>query len=212
MNLTFKLGATEALVWAVDLPSQTPVANAPVTIYDDAGNVIGSGTTDENGLWKGTINAYGHPRSMPCLAAPGDENFGLAVNNWGWGINAWNFGYSQQVQPPHTKIYMYTDRPIYRPGQTVYFRGVARQAFNGRYELPPVNTIPLSLKDANGTQLSNFDMQLSPYGTFNGEFKLSEDAVPGYYTFENSPLEFYFSLPGGGVSQARDQPERGFFC
>ncbi|HET6822525.1 MAG TPA: Ig-like domain-containing protein, partial [Anaerolineales bacterium] len=37
VNLTFKLGATEALVWAVDLPSQTPVANAPVTIYDDVG-------------------------------------------------------------------------------------------------------------------------------------------------------------------------------
>jgi uncharacterized protein YfaS (alpha-2-macroglobulin family) len=83
---------------------------------------------------------------------------------------------------------------MYRPGQTVYFRGVARQAFNGRYEMPPLNNIPLILRDANGVQLSNYDMQLSPYGTFNGEFKLSEEAVPGYYTIENSPLEFYFSF------------------
>jgi hypothetical protein len=43
VNLTFKLGATEALVWAVDLPSQTPVANAPITIYDDQGEPLGSG-------------------------------------------------------------------------------------------------------------------------------------------------------------------------
>ena len=79
----------------------------------------------------------------------------MKISHWlsaigDWGLSAWDFGYSQRVQPPHTEIYMYTDRPIYRPGQTVYFRGVARQAFNGRYELPPVNTIPLTLRDANG--------------------------------------------------------------
>jgi uncharacterized protein YfaS (alpha-2-macroglobulin family) len=189
VNLTFKLGATEALVWAVDLPSQTPVANTPLTIYDDAGNQIGSGTTDKDGLWKGEVSAHGY-QAYAILGAPGDENFALSVNTWGWGINAWDFGYSQQVQAPHTKIYMYTDRPIYRPGQTVHFRGVARQAFNGRYELPPINTLPLILRDANGIQLSNVDMQLSPYGTFNGEFQLSPEAAPGYYTFENNPLEF----------------------
>ncbi|MDQ2693271.1 MAG: Ig-like domain-containing protein, partial [Chloroflexota bacterium] len=46
VNLTFKLGATEALIWAVDLPSKEPVANAPVAVYDEAGNQIGGGTTD----------------------------------------------------------------------------------------------------------------------------------------------------------------------
>ncbi|HSB03151.1 MAG TPA: Ig-like domain-containing protein, partial [Anaerolineales bacterium] len=193
VNLTLKLGATEALVWAVDLPSQQPIANAPVTIYDEVGAPIGSGTTDDNGLWKGTVGAYSS-QVYAMLGTPGDENFGLAVDQWSWGLSAWDFGYSQRVQPPHTQIYLYTDRPIYRPGQTVYFRGVARQAFNGRYELPPVNTVQLQLQDANGVQLSNFDMQLSPYGTFNGEFKLAEDVAPGYYTFQNGPLEFYFSF------------------
>jgi alpha-2-macroglobulin len=193
VNLTFKLGATEALVWAVDLPSQAPVANAPVTIYDGAGNPLGSGTTDENGLWKGGISEY-EGLAYAMLGQPGEENFALSVNSWSWGLSAWNFGYSQRVQKPHTNIYMYTDRPIYRPGQKVYFRGVARQAFNGRYELPPVNAVPFTLRDANGVLLANYEMQLSPYGTFNGEFTLSEEAVPGYYIFENSSLEFYFSF------------------
>jgi hypothetical protein len=73
-----------------------------------------------------------------------------------------------------------------------YFRGVARTAFNGRYYLPEINAMPLGLRDGNGIQLANFDLQLSPYGTFNGEFKLSEEAAPGYYTFENPLHEFYF--------------------
>ena len=37
-------------------------------------------------------------------------------------------------------------------------------------------------------------MPLSPYGTFSGEFTLSEETVPGYYVFENAPLEFYLSF------------------
>src|SRR5678816_951983 len=87
---------------------------------------------------------------------------------------------------------MYTDRPIYRPGQTVYFRGVAREAFNGRYQLPNTDNFPITIFDANGTQLSNFSAQLSPYGTFNGEIKIPEGATPGYYHFENGPLNLYF--------------------
>ena len=193
VNLTLKLGATEALVWAVDLPSQTPVANALVTIYDETGIPLGSGTTDENGLWKGAISEH-EGLVYAILAAPGDEKFAMAVNQWSWGLNAWNFGYPQRVQKPHTIIYMYTDRPIYRPGQKVYFRGVARQAFNGRYELPPVNAVPFTLRDANGIELASYDMQLSPYGTFSGEFTLSEEAVPGYYVFENASLEFYLAF------------------
>ena len=195
VNLTFKVGATEALIWAVDLPSQTPVANAPITIYDNTGTELGSGVTDQDGLWKGTIEVRApNSQAYAMLGAPGEENFALAVSDWGWGLNAWNFGYSQRVQPPHTKVYMYTDRPIYRPGQTVYFRGIVREAFNGRYELPPASTVPFTLHDANGIQLANYDMPLTPYGTFSGEFTLPQEAVPGYYTFENAPLEFYLSF------------------
>jgi hypothetical protein len=193
VNLTFKLGATEALVWAVDLPSQTPVANAPVTIYDSNGNQLISGTTDKNGLWKEAVQPQ-EGAVYAVLGKPGSENFAMATSSWNLGISPWDFGYSYNRQPPHTDIYMYTDRPMYRPGQTVYFRGVARQAFNGRYELPTINEVPLILRDANGTQLLALNAQLSPYGTFNGAYELPEDAAPGYYTFENSDLNLWFTF------------------
>jgi len=195
VNLTLKLGATEALVWAVDLPSQTPVANAPVVLYDDKGVPLGSGVTDANGIWQGVVgDREQYSTVYAVLGAPGEENFALAVNNWNMGINAYDFGYAQNIQKPHTEIYMYSDRPIYRPGQTVYFRGVAREAFNGRYQLPTIKNIPIALMDANGIQLSDLNMELSPYGTFNGQFDLPANAAPGYYTFQNPALEFYFSF------------------
>lgn len=193
VNLTFKRSAKKALVWAVDLPSQTPVAGAPVAIYDGAGNALGSGSTDASGLWQGSINPYDGPL-YAVLGQPGDENFGLAINSWSRGLEAWYFGYSQIVEPPHTEVYVYTDRPIYRPGQTVYFRGVARQAFNGRYQLPPFNEIALNVMDWNGAQISTINANLTPYGTFNGEIELPEDAAPGYYSIQNQTLDFYFGF------------------
>ncbi len=193
VNLTFKLGATEAMIWAVDLPSQQPVPNAPVTIYDNAGNSLASGTTDKNGIWQGELGDN-DGQLYAVLGAPGDENFSLALSNWNMGVSPWDFGYNYDLKPPHTIIYMYSDRPMYRPGQTVYFRGVVRQAFNGRYELPPVNDVPITLHDANGAQLLAINAQLSPYGTFSGEYKLSDSAAPGYYTFDNPALEFYFNF------------------
>ena len=193
VNLTFKHSAKEALVWAVDLSSQTPVKGAPVVIYDGGGNAIGSGTTDSNGIWKGAINPY-EGAIYAVLGAPGEETFGLAVSEWNSGLAAWNFGYSQIVQPPTTEIYLYTDRPIYRPGQTVYFRGAARQAFNGRYELAPLTEINFDVTDGAGVLLSTINASLSPYGTFNGEVKLAEDAAPGYYTIQNPSLSFYFGF------------------
>ncbi|MEW6284665.1 MAG: Ig-like domain-containing protein [Chloroflexota bacterium] len=191
VNLTFKLGAADALVWAVDLSSQTPVAGAAVTLYDEGGNVLASGVTDANGLWQGAVSPVtGQVYAM--LAAPGDPNFALAANTWNSGLNAWDFGYEQNIQPPHTQIYFYTDCPIYRPGQTVYYRGIVREAFNGRYELPAVTSVPIFLTDAQGTQLASINAQLSPYGTFNGQFELSQEAVPGHYIFQNSALNFFF--------------------
>jgi len=189
VNITFKLGATDALVWAVDLPSQTPVTNAPVTIYDDAGNTLASGVTNGDGIWQGAVGER-DDRLFAILGAPGDENFALAVSNWNTGVNGWDFGYAQRTQKPHTEIYMYTDRPIYRPGHTIYYRGVVRQAFNARYELPSISTVPIILNDTNGSQLATINAQLSPYGTFNGQFELPPDAVPGSYTFSNPNLEF----------------------
>ena len=192
VNLTFKLGATEAMVWAVDLPSQTPVANAPVAIYDSSGNVIASGITDINGIWKSTISDPGG-RLVAILGTPGDAYFAFADNNWSPGSISWDYGIQQWVRPKHTEVYIYTDRPIYRPGQTIYYRGVVRDAFNGRYEMPAINTLPIFLSDGQST-LEEINAQLSPYGTFNGQFELSEDAIPGYYTFMNDTLGLYFSF------------------
>lgn len=195
LNLTFKIGATDALLWATDLRTNEPVS-ASFTIYDDSEFPVVSGQTDAQGLWYGEFS----PRDKPgqtytaLLSEPGLEDFGVALSSWSSGVSPWDFGISLWTRSPEPETYLYTDRPIYRPGQTVYFRGAARQAFNGRYTLPEFSSVSLELHDNNGRTIQTFDLLLSPYGTFHGAYQLSPEAEPGYYSFRSEDLNAYLSF------------------
>ena len=195
LNLTFKIGATDALLWATDLRTNEPVS-APFTIYDSSGAAVISAQTDEQGLWKGDLAAQDQPGQnyTVVLSEPEQEDFGVAQTSWNSGVAPWDFGLSLQSSPPKPDTYLYTDRPIYRPGQTVYFRGAVRQAFNGRYTLPDFSSVSLDLRDNNGRTLRTFDLLLSPYGTFNGEYQLSPEAEPGPYSLNGDDLNAYLSF------------------
>ncbi|MBN1304170.1 MAG: Ig-like domain-containing protein [Anaerolineales bacterium] len=199
VNLVFKDGPTEALVWATDLRSQVPVVNAPVSLYASNGTLLASGQTDEQGIWKGLLPETQEDTGSAAYAVlgqPGDDFFSLAANVWNSGISPWDFNLGYSQSEPSTKVYLYTDRPIYRPGQTVYFRGIVRQAFNGRYQLPQATSVSLTLGGYDQDSLVSFDLPVSQYGTFHGEYLLPEDASPGYYWFYNDELNIslYFDV------------------
>ena len=195
INLTLKVGATDALVWATDLPTNDPVS-AQFTIYGSDGSTLVSAQTDERGLWHGDLPPQDNPNQIytVLMSEPGQEDFGVAQTSWNSGIAPWDFDLSLNPRPPESETYLYTDRPIYRPGQTVYFRGVVRQAFNGRYNLPEFSSVSLELHNNNGTVLNTFDLPLSTYGTFHGEYQLSNEAQPGYYSLNNDDLHASLSF------------------
>ncbi len=195
INLTFKMGATDALLWATDLRTNAPVS-APFTIYDPDGVTVVNAQTDAQGLWQGDFSPRDNPGQTytAVLSEPDQEDFGVAQSSWSSGVAPWDFGISLNPRPPEPETYLYTDRPIYRPGQTVYFRGVVRQAFNGRYTLPEFSSVSLELHDYNGRVIQTFDLPLSPYGTFHGEYQLSDEAQPGYYSLNNDELDARLSF------------------
>jgi hypothetical protein len=86
-------------------------------------------------------------------------------------------------EPSHT-VFLYTDRPLYRPDQTVYFKGVARQDDDGRYSLPKFARVPVVILDAQGNEIYNEELPVSEMGTFYGEIKLNAEAALGSYTIK----------------------------
>lgn len=184
LQITFKVGANEVLVWATDLRSGAPAANTPVTIYSESGDVIATGQTDAQGLFHTGYEPLKDPYATlyALLGQPGQDNFSLALSSWSQGIAPWEFNARFDLEAPALQTYIYTDRPIYRPGQTVYFRAVIRQAFNGRYTLPDRASLPFAVYDETSQELAHFDLPISAYGAAHGEFTLPEAAQPGYYS------------------------------
>ncbi len=183
VHLVFKVGAADALVWAIDTRTNTPVGDAPVRIYSADGNVLAQGSTDNTGLFSAQIETRKDlfDAAYAVLFEPGNELFSLAKSDWDQGVSGWDFGYRTQLSAPKIEGYVYTDRPIYRPGQTVNFRVVVREAFNGRYQLPDISQIEVALRDGRGADLQTMVLPLSEFGTASASYTLAEEAQPGYY-------------------------------
>lgn len=194
INTTLKLSATDVLVWAVNLNDGSLVESAPVSVYSESGELLAQGLTDSEGVLHTEIpiremeDVFGV--SYAILGEPGQENFSAALSNWGQGIDGGSFGYRVDYTPPHLEAYLYTDRPIYRPGQKVNFRAILRQVYNGRYELPDQSNLILTLINDFGEQIATLNLPLSELGTTYGLYTLPEDIEPGTYRFTIEDAHF----------------------
>ncbi|MCI0397315.1 MAG: Ig-like domain-containing protein [Chloroflexi bacterium] len=186
-NLVVKENIGAVYVWATDLASGQPAAGRNLTLYNQEGQQIGTAVTDNNGL---ATLPYDQPDC--CLTGvlvmsnqPGQAGFGLAGSAWNLGVNPWQFGLNTFTDRERPRFaYLHTDRPIYRPGDTVYFRGIVRNNNYGRYPLPTNQTATLGLEfSTNYETLNDFQFQatLDENGEFNGQYTIPEDARLGNY-------------------------------
>lgn len=182
LNVTLKSAPQEAFAWVTDLKSGRPVAGASVR-FTDNGAINLTATTDSDGVARVTLPTTRYTWE-PLLAIAGGDggSFGVASSNWRDGISPWDFGVPGGVSAEPYAAYVYTDRPIYRPGQTVYWKALVRRDDDARYSLPaPGQPVTVTIRDDQGNELLEQRMTLSPTGTVHGKMALGLDAGLGYY-------------------------------
>jgi len=180
-NLTLKRARTETLVWATDLLTGLPISGMEITLYDERSNQITSGTTDGDGVFR---TAHKAMDMWGVLLAIGKREGDLAavVSGWDEGISPWSFDLNTEFYAADYVGHLYTDRPIYRPGQKVYFKGVFREDDDARYSLPGgVEEVVVRIEDPQGKKLYEEKLPVSEMGTFYGELELGEEVALGYY-------------------------------
>ncbi|HID65352.1 MAG TPA: hypothetical protein EYP49_21755, partial [Anaerolineae bacterium] len=206
LNLTLKQSQTEALVWATDLKSGQVVADLPVSIWDESGS-LGQGKTGRDGVLQ--IEYKKRDTWQPIFVFAGEEgedNFAVAMNRWDEGISPWEFNLPAESYSEPYSAYFYTDRAIYRPGQTVYFKGILRTDDDARYGLPKeVDSLEVVISDDQGKELYKENLPLNEMGTLHGELALSEEASLGYYNISAQLGEQWFGT-GFQVAEYR-KPE-----
>jgi uncharacterized protein YfaS (alpha-2-macroglobulin family) len=81
-------------------------------------------------------------------------------------------------------VFLFTDRSIYRPGQTVYFKGIATATKDGKTKVFADNAAKVKFKNVNGEELSELLLRTNEFGSVSGEFIIPNDGLTGYYSIE----------------------------
>jgi len=99
-----------------------------------------------------------------------------------WLGQANDYTYRDNYQP-QPEVQFFTDRSIYRPGQTVYFKGVAfRRNEVGGKRLPQIaanQKVTVKFYDANNQPKATLDLRTNEFGTFNGAFAAPASGLTG---------------------------------
>ncbi|WP_274473823.1 alpha-2-macroglobulin family protein [Mangrovimonas aestuarii] len=80
--------------------------------------------------------------------------------------------------------FIFTDRSIYRPGQTVYFKAIAIKTKNGKSEVLPNEEIYVDLSDVNGEEIGELELITNEFGSVSGQYILPKNGLTGQYTIE----------------------------
>ncbi len=162
------------IYWVSRIGDLSPVVNASVTVLQDQGyerdpQVADIGKTDASGiarlpLIKDVVGA--------AITSGGDS---AVVSSWGDNLNWASTAYAGN------KIYIYTDRPIYRPGQEVNIKGIYRLSFDGMFEIFNEKPVDIRITDSRGNEILKQQLPVSKYGTFSTKLKLPDNAALGGY-------------------------------
>jgi uncharacterized protein YfaS (alpha-2-macroglobulin family) len=173
----------QVVVWDTEISGGAPVVSATIRLLDDDGASLAEGVTDADGLL--TLDVPGDPGPTMALAdKDGDMTICGLGNEWLESGSWWRMGEAQPSRPLY-RIYSYTDRPIYRPGQDVSFKHLIRADGDAVYALPPPD-LPVSvrLRDGRNNIVASQVLTLTQYGTVHGAFELADEPMLGTWYVE----------------------------
>ncbi len=185
-NLMFKSSFKDGLVWMTDLQTGQPVGGQYVRFYGQGLTPIGNGTTGPDGALQLDLPELEAIWDIRYAVVDTNGHFAVTLTEWDEGIQPWQFGsISSQYYAEHYSLYLYTDRPLYRPGQEIFFKGILRAKDDVTYSLPPAGTsVDVTVSNDYGDIVYEGSLPVNELGSFNGSFTLDEEAALGYYRIE----------------------------
>ena len=115
-----------------------------------------------------------------------DRNMSFAVATFGKDelkVNINNYN-SYRDDDDKERVILFTDRPIYRPGQTIYYKGICLQSEDGKNKIVANKVIEVFFNDANGKEIATKNVTSNDYGTFQGSFSIPMGKLNGNMEIE----------------------------
>ncbi|MBZ0187819.1 MAG: hypothetical protein K8F91_16350, partial [Candidatus Obscuribacterales bacterium] len=188
LGLVVKHAPDQTLVRAIDLNTLKPVKGVSIDLFErDNGspmNSLASSKTGPDGLCLIDLKKLGAKRSTYNPIVIGKNDIYTAYGAAGY----W------EGRQKHYSTYFYSDRPVYRLGQTVHYKAIVRElTSDGFKSADTASAVQVIIEDPDNSKLFDTTLYTSPHGTINGEFNIPESGKTGGY-------QISFNYPDGSSS------------
>lgn len=182
MAVHLKTGSDNGLVWVTALDSGKPVADAEVRVSNSKGVLLWQGKTDS--LGRAVIDrAVRDSNGFLFASARLNGDYSFVRSDWNEGIEPWRFGVETWSDTGEFKIHSILDRSLFRIGQTVSFKHIARNRGSKGFAFPDPATLPGKLiirHSASGTEFTQ-PISWDAQGSATNSWKVPESAKLGTY-------------------------------
>jgi uncharacterized protein YfaS (alpha-2-macroglobulin family) len=167
LAVVIKRSPKRLISWVTDFRSGEVVPNAEVSLWERSGQSIkgASGKTGKDGAAMFPVQG-GNDQVL--VVKRGNDVAGVVISN---------------AEPDgKPQLHFQTDRPVYRPGHTVYWKAILRRTKGNGWE-PIVNqNYKVDVRDSKDISLFQENIKTNATGTLNGKVELPQEGSLGQYT------------------------------
>ena len=167
-------GADAIDAFVSDVRTGEPIANARVRLFQRK--------RDSSYEQTGTTNAEGLVRLRRDRTADGSVLITAAAGARQAFHQTYTYYYGSRAAEPHWRVYAFTDRPAYRPGETVQWKMTARSRERDQWVTPAGADLEYFISSPRGEKVVQGIAKLNAFGSFWGDLALSESMPLGVYT------------------------------
>lgn len=187
-------GQNKHEIFVVNRQSGNPMTSARVKIYEVVGNwrnssVVLITTLPVNQLGLAVYAAKQNNRSIYYQPVANSDNHAPLTR-----LPNRYYQFSETTDETRQTVNIYTDRSIYRPGQTVYFKAIAVNTQGDKSEVITGKSFDFSLRDANYQEVSKQTLTTNEFGAVSGEFVLPQNLLSGNFSIHNSQGSIGFKV------------------
>jgi uncharacterized protein YfaS (alpha-2-macroglobulin family) len=175
-SLVLKTSGKQALVYFCSAITGAPIPQADVKLWEHSYN-------GNDYVWNERAKKTGADgiAVFDLTRAGQNANVFAAASSANRQAFANGYSYPAQSEDQPWRIYAFTDRPAYRPGESVQWKFLARRYTEGVYSTPSNQKIEFEITDPRGTKVKDGKAELNAFGSAFGSLDLTEAMPLGQY-------------------------------
>ncbi len=195
LGISGKFSRENNTIWVTELKTGFPIPNAQIEIRDDENQIRWQGKTDNDGIAKTpgwgplkipSLDRWNKPRQWIFASRGKDTTF--LSSEWGTGIYPYYFDiqYDWNPQPIQHRGYLFTERGIYRAGETVHIKGIFRDQKMGEWTILPLKEVSCEILDPFRKSVFKENLPVDSFGSIHFDFTTTLDSSLGEYQIQTS--------------------------